>query len=185
VGNAGILVFAADGTLDIAASTIADIGALSWANGGTNTIAAADIDMTHATQYGQSSFVQAINQDGTPQGQLNGIHIDSDGVIDARYSNGQSQTIDTVALAQFPNDDDLERLGSTLFGPTLNSGVAITGTPGSGGLGKLLSGALELSTVDVATEFVTLLTSQRSFQVNSKVITTADEMFSVAVDLKS
>jgi flagellar hook protein FlgE len=184
LGNAGTLVFAADGTLDSAASTIADLGTITWANGASDTIGASAIDMTKAVQYGQASFVQSISQDGTAQGSLNGIRIGADGVVTAQYSNGQFKAIDTVALATFPNVDDLERLGGTLFGPTVSSGAATVGAPGTSGRGNLLPGSLELSTVDLAAQFVTLLTSQRSFQVNSKVITTADEMYTVAADLK-
>ena len=184
LGNAGTLVFTSSGALDIAASTLADIGALSWANGATNTIAGADITMTNSVQYGQPSFLLSMEQNGTATGFLNSIRIGNDGVVTALYSNGQSQPIDTVALAQFPNEEDLDHLGDTLFGPTLSSGAAVVGLPGSDGRGQLLSGALEFSTVDLAREFISLLTSQRSFQVNSKVITTADEMFTVAANLK-
>jgi flagellar hook protein FlgE len=81
--------------------------------------------------------------------------------------------------------DDLEPFGGTLFLPTAESGPAQVGLAGSGGRGNIVSGTLELSTVDLAAEFVTMLISQRAFQMNSRVISTADEMYSVAAELKT
>jgi len=140
--------------------------------------------VTGLTQYSGSSAASAIRQDGMDAGTLTKIKISPDGVVSAQYSNGQIRNLDTVALALFPNVDDLDRAGGTLFRPTLQSGAAIVGAAGTDGRGSLLSGSLELSTVDLAAEFVSLLTSQRSFQVNSKVITTADQMYAVAAELK-
>jgi flagellar hook protein FlgE len=88
-------------------------------------------------------------------------------------------------MAHFANVDDLDPFGDTLFLPTLDSGAAQVGLAGSGGRGDIVSGTLELSTVDLATEFVTMLASQRAFQMNSRVITTGDEMYSVATELKA
>ena len=92
--------------------------------------------------------------------------------------------IDNIVLATFPNGDGLDPLGDTLLAQSVDSGAAQIGQPGQGGGGSILSEALELSTVDLAREFVSLITSQRSFQMNSRVITVADEMFTVAADLK-
>lgn len=203
VGAEGQLVFTQNGQFDASASTVANIPSVTWVDGSeTHTTPSITFSFTHTedltdpvtgavtqivvglNQYRQASEVRDIQQDGTAQGLLSGLHIGIDGVIAASYSNGATQVIDTVILADFPNVDDLERLGNTLFGATLGSGAAVTGVPGEGGRGTLLAGGLEVSTVDLATEFVTMLISQRAFQVNSKVITTADEMWSVAADLK-
>jgi flagellar hook protein FlgE len=126
-----------------------------------------------------------MSQDGSAQGLLTGIRIDGQGVITAQYSNGQFRLIDTVMLAIFPNGDGLDPLGDSLLAQSVDSGAAQVAPAGQGGRGSILSGGLELSTVDLAQEFVSLLTSQRSFQMNSRVITVADEMFTVAADLKT
>jgi flagellar hook-basal body protein len=90
----------------------------------------------------------------------------------------------TLSLANFNDVDDLDPLGSTRFGVSAESGTAQTGTAGQNGLGSVLAGTLELSTVDLAHEFVSLLSLQRAFQVNSRVVTTADQMYNVAAQLK-
>ena len=202
VGAAGQLVFKPDGQPDLSLSTIPNVGSITWVDGATtHTSAGVAISFTHTetqtdplgnpltvvtglTQYSGSSAASAIRQDGMDAGTLTKIKISPDGVVSAQYSNGQIRNLDTVALALFPNVDDLDRAGGTLFRTTLQSGAAIVGAAGTDGRGSLLSGSLELSTVDLAAEFVSLLTSQRSFQVNSKVITTADQMYAVAAELK-
>ena len=185
VAAPGALVFDASGQLDLAASSISDISGLTWLTGGSQTLAAGNISFAGTVQYAQPSSVTALTQDGFRQGSFTGINIDGQGAVVGRYSNGVSRALGNLILANFSNVDDLDPQGNTLFLPTVASGAAQTGVPGQGGLGAIVSGALELSTVDLAREFVTLIISQRSFQVNSRIITTADEMYSVAANLKS
>jgi flagellar hook protein FlgE len=186
VGMGGTLVFSSDGTLNLGASTITDISGLSWVGGaGSQTISASNLNFAGTVQYGGSSALLSMSQDGSAQGLLTGIRIDGQGVITAQYSNGQFRLIDTVMLAIFPNGDGLDPLGDSLLAQSVDSGAAQVAPAGQGGRGSILSGGLELSTVDLAQEFVSLLTSQRSFQMNSRVITVADEMFTVAADLKT
>lgn len=185
VSSGGRLVFSSDGTLNLASSTITDIGGLSWVNGANSqSISAGSLNFAGTVQYGEPSALLSISQDGSAQGLLSGITIDGEGAITARYSNGQFRLIDNIMLATFPNGDGLELLGDSLLAQSVDSGAAQIGQPGQAGRGNILSEALELSTVDLAREFVSLLTSQRSFQMNSRVITVADEMFTVAADLK-
>ena len=100
-------------------------------------------------------------------------------------TNGTSQVLSLVfALANFINVDDLDPVGDTLFSPTRDSGAALTGVASQNGLGGLVAGTLELSTVDLAKQFVALLSSQRAFQVNSRVVTTAEQMYATAAELK-
>lgn len=115
---------------------------------------------------------------------MTSINIDGRGVITGRFSNGQSRALGGIVLANFTNVDDLEPLGDTLFQPTMESGPAKTGVPGQNGLGSIVSGTLEMSTVDLAEQFISLITSQRAFQANSQVVSTASEMYAVAVELK-
>ena len=133
----------------------------------------------------QPSALLAASQDGYGVGAFQGFTIDQQGNITGQFSNGASQTLGTIILANFPNVDDLDPQGDTLFLPTLESGVAQTGTPNQGGLGNIRSGSLELSTVDLAQQFVLLISSQRAFQVNSKIVTTADQMYAEAANLKT
>jgi flagellar hook protein FlgE len=185
VSTGGTLVFSSDGTFNPAASTIPDIGGLSWVGGASSqTISASSLNFAGTVQYGEPSELLSVSQDGSAEGLLDGITIDGQGMITAHYSNGQFRVIDNIVLATFPNADGLDPLGDTLLAQSVDSGAAQIGQPGQGGGGSILSEALELSTVDLAREFVSLITSQRSFQMNSRVITVADEMFTVAADLK-
>ena len=112
------------------------------------------------------------------------LTIDDQGNVNGNFSNGTSQVLGVVALANFNNVDDLDPAGDTLLSPTLESGVALTGVANQNGLGGLVGGTLELSTVDLAKQFVALISSQRAFQVNSRVVTTADQMYVIAAQLK-
>jgi len=183
-GAPGTLVFDATGQLDPSASTITDIGALNWTNGASQSLAAGNVDFTGTVQFAQPSSLLALTQDGVGAGALNGISIDSQGNINGRFSNGTSQVLSAIALANFANVDDLDPLGSTLFAPNAESGAALIGVPGQNGLGSINSGTLELSTVDLAQQFVSLIGLQRAFQINSRVVTTADQMYATAAQLK-
>jgi flagellar hook protein FlgE len=89
-----------------------------------------------------------------------------------------------IALADFAAPDGLTHLGKTLFQQSGASGAPVFGNPGDGGLGTVLPGSLELSNVDLATEFVKMVTTQRGFQANSKIITVTDSLLEEVVNLK-
>jgi flagellar hook protein FlgE len=184
VSAPGTLVFTTSGQLDIAASTLTDISGLNWINGASQTIAAAALSFAGTVQYGGASFVFSAAQDGFPQGSLNGLAIDGQGIITGQFSNGQSQALGGLILANFASVDDLDPLGDTLLQPNFESGPAQTGVPGQSGLGSIVSGTLELSTVDLAEQLVSLITSQRAFQANARVVSTASDMYAVAAELK-
>jgi len=187
----GTVVFNTDGSFN--ASTSTGVSGMTWINGAANqslaagsiTFAAATTPPSGSTQYAQASTLNGLVQDGQPQGDLRTIDIDVQGNVRGLYSNGNSQLVGTVHLAHFANPDALDPFGDTLFLETLDSGVAQVGLAGSAGRGHIVSGTLELSTVDLAAEFVTMIASQRAFQMNSRVITTAQEMYSVAAELKA
>jgi flagellar hook protein FlgE len=186
LGSGGTLRFDSNGALNAPLSTITDISGMTWVNGATSqNIAAAGLRFAGSTQFAKASTLTNLVQDGWPPGTLKSIQIDTQGSVQGLYSNGNAQLIDAIQLAHFTNVASLEPLGDTLFLPTTESGAAQVGLPGSGGRGSIFSGALELSTVDLATEFVTMIASQRAFQINSQVITTADQMYSVAAELKA
>ena len=100
------------------------------------------------------------------------------------FSNGRNRPIGQLALASFANPVGLEKVGGSLYRPTVNSGLANVGTAGSGGRGTLQGSTLEMSNVDLAQEFTSLIVAQRGFQANSRVITASDELLQDLVNLK-
>jgi flagellar hook protein FlgE len=178
----GLLAFNSDGTLDATGTNITAVNGITWANGATTP--SIGLDFSGTTQFGDPSAVFQISQNGNASGGLRSIVIDRQGVITGQFSNGGTQAIAQIALANFASEEELEAFQDTLFLPTVLSGAAQTGAPGSGGLGALVSGATEGSTVDLATEFVGMILFQRAFQVNSRTISVADEMYQEAVNLR-
>jgi flagellar hook protein FlgE len=129
------------------------------------------------TNFAAPSGVAAILQDGFAAGSLTGLSISAEhnGVLSVVFSNGQVRPIAQFALATFNSQDGLSRLGGNHFGETNASGQPSIGTAGSGGRGLLVGNALEESNVDLATEFTELIVAQRSFQANSRVISTISQ----------
>lgn len=136
------------------------------------------------TQYGSDSTAAVSSQDGYEYGAFDSISVDSDGTIKALYTNGITQTVATMRIALFNNLGGLAKAGDNLYIQTSASGEPIFVTAGSGRAGSISSGFLEGSNVDMATELTSLITAQRGFQLNTKVITTADEVLAEAVNLK-
>lgn len=136
------------------------------------------------TQYGSDSTAAVSSQDGYEYGAFDSISVDSDGTMEALYTNGITQTIATMRIALFNNLGGLAKAGDNLYTQTSASGEPIYVTAGSGRAGSISSGFLEGSNVDMATELTSLITAQRGFQLNTKVITTADEVLAEAVNLK-
>lgn len=129
------------------------------------------------TSYDVQSAVASTDQNGYPSGSLTGLSFsaDRDGTLSGIFSNGQSRPIAQLALANFNSQDGLDRIGGNLLQETLASGPPSIGTAKSGGRGDVVGGALEESNVDIATEFTDLIVAQRSFQANSRVITTVNQ----------
>ncbi len=129
------------------------------------------------TNYNATSAVAAAEQDGFASGTLAGLSFspNGDGLILAVYSNGQTRTLGQVAIATFFAQEGLSRLGDNLFGQTVASGAPSIGAASTGGRGDVVGGVLEQSNVDIATEFAELISAQRGFQANSRVITTINQ----------
>jgi flagellar hook protein FlgE len=136
------------------------------------------------TSYSTSSTTIFQAQDGYAPGFLQNVSVDRDGVLTGRYSNGQVLELYLVTLADFNNEWGLRRDGGNLFTETRESGPALTNRPNTAGLGSIVSNSLEQSNVDMATEFVNMITTQRGFQASSKVITTTDSMLNELIQLK-
>lgn len=136
------------------------------------------------TNFEAPSAPLYVSQDGYPPGTLQDISVSADGVLTGKYSNGQSQELYVLALADFASPWGLRREGGNLFGQTRDSGEAVEGRANTGRFGTITSNALETSNVDMAAQMVDMITTQRGFQANSKIITTADTMMSEIIQLK-
>ncbi|MBF0480279.1 MAG: flagellar hook protein FlgE [Desulfovibrionaceae bacterium] len=136
------------------------------------------------TNYATSSSTTYASQDGYAPGLLQSVSVDTNGVLSGTFSNGQNQQLFVIGLANFTNQWGLRREGNNLFSATLNSGQALTNRPNTGGLGSISSDTLEQSNVDMATQLVDMITTQRAFEGDSKVITTADTLISELIQLK-
>lgn len=136
------------------------------------------------TQFGGSFTVNSIKQNGYTSGRLTGIDIDDTGIVRARFTNGQNRTLGQVALANFSNPTGLRQLGDTNWAESFDSGPALVGSPGSGSLGLIQSGALEGSNVDLTGQLVNMITAQRNFQANAQVISTADEVTQSVINIR-
>ncbi len=137
------------------------------------------------TQFAQDSNVSFIHQNGQEPGALTrDVTIDEDGYLYGIFSNGTIRPLYKIPIANFASPWNLEELGNNIYGITNKSGQPIIGSAGSGGRGKILSGYLEQSNVDLATEFTNLILSQRAFQANARIITTSDELLTELVNLK-
>jgi flagellar hook protein FlgE len=117
-------------------------------------------------------------------GQLQSFNIDKSGQLLGVFSNGRSQILAQLALANFNNPSGLIRSGDTMFSASANSGTAQIGQAGFNGRGNINSGTLEMSNVDLSQEFTDMIVTQRGFQANSRIITTSDEMLQELVNLK-
>jgi flagellar hook protein FlgE len=142
------------------------------------------IDLTKLTQFGQSNTLTALSQNGAATGTLQSFTLGTDGVVTGVYSNGVKSPIAQLAIATFNNPGGLEKAGNSAFVASANSGLAQIGAPGTGGRGLMVGGALEMSNVDLASEFTNLIIAQRGFQANSKIITASDEILQDLVNLK-
>jgi flagellar hook protein FlgE len=136
------------------------------------------------TQYAASSVTNYASQDGYGPGFLQRLSINNDGIITGHYSNGQIIPHYQLTLARFNAPGKLHREGSNLYTETQDSGVALTGAPGTNGLGKINANSLEQSNVDLSNEFVHMILYQRAFQANARIITTTDSMMEEVLSLK-
>lgn len=136
------------------------------------------------TAYASSSVIRALSNDGYASGILKSLAVDSQGFINGFFSNGKTVNIAQLVLANFDNPWGLKRMGSNCFGETVSSGQAIMNAPGTSGMGELKSNSLEMSNTDIATEFINMITAQKAYQANARVITTTDEMLSELMNIK-
>ncbi|MCH8504601.1 MAG: flagellar hook protein FlgE [Ectothiorhodospiraceae bacterium] len=151
--------------------------------GGADDLAI-DVDFGRLTQFGTPFGVSGLPQDGFTAGQFSSLDVDDSGVIFARYTNGQSQVLGQVAMTRFPSPENLTQLGENSWAESFASGAALVGTPGASGLGTVRSGALEESNVDITQQLVKMITAQRNFQANAKMISTQDQVTQEIINIR-
>lgn len=149
---------------DFATGQLSALASTSYANAGNSTL--------------------FMSQDGYAAGLLQGVEISEDGILSGSYSNGEIIELYCLTLASFNNDYGLRREGGNLFTETRDSGVPITNRPGEAGNGLIYSNSVEQSNVDLSEEMVSMITTQRGFEANGKIITTVDTMLNTVINLK-
>lgn len=174
------LTFSNTGTLT---SSMPITESFTLANGATTPLSF-PLDLSGTVQYGIGFAVNQLQQDGYTSGRLTGVSVSADGVLQGRYSNGKTQNLGQLALANFNNPNGLQQLGGNQWAETSDSGQPIPGTPGTGSLGAIQSGAVEESNVDLTTELVNMITQQRAYQANAQTIKTQDSVLQTLVNLR-
>lgn len=182
VVGTGTVTFSTSGQF-LSTSPIPSVS-LTIPNTGAQTPLDVSLDLDGLTGFAsQNSAAFMINQDGFATGTLSDFSIGADGIITGMFNNGITRNLGQVLLARFANPNGLTLAGGNNYTVAANSGPAIIGQPGQIGLGSVVSGALEASNVDFAREFTTLIVSQRGFQANARVITTADDLLEELVNI--
>ncbi len=143
------------------------------------------IDFTKSTQYSSAFAVLSQSQDGAPEGELMGLNIGVDGLVNATYSNGSQVSLGKIVLANFSSPSGLRQVGDASYLASATSGVAKIGEAGSAGFGSIRAGATERANVDLTQELVDLITAQRNFQANAKAIETSSTMTSAIINIRS
>jgi flagellar hook protein FlgE len=153
-------------------------------NFGTSVTTDGGAGMNLTTQFGATSGLVQQSQNGFGAGALQTFSVETTGMVNGRFSNGQVRPLAQLALARFPDPLGLVRTGKNTFAESGTSGQPLIGAATSAGLGRVLSNTLELSNVDLGEQFIDMIAAQRGFQANSRVITTSDEVLQELVNLK-
>ena len=189
-----IVQFNTDGTLNTASTTFNTASAMTIAwdptiSAGTSPQSLSFNVGSNGTtsglsQIGSSFSVGKITQDGVQFGNFSGVTIDPNGIVSANYDNGLHRAIYMLPVATFANADGLNAVSGDAYTQTTASGDVLLRQAGTGSAGTIAPSSLENSTVDIATEFSNLIITQRAYEANSKIITTADQMLSTLIQAK-
>ncbi len=188
----GNITFNGDGTLRSVTPSLSAPISINWTNGavpseitldlGTSgepfgTVGATTIGLSDGlSQFDSAYNVNFVNQNGAPVGELVSVAVDAEGIVSATYSNGQTQNLFKLPLASFANPNGLDARSGNIFTQNRESGEVNLREAGTNGTGTIVSAALEQSNVDLAEQLTDIIVAQRSYQANTKVITTADEL---------
>jgi len=191
-GGTGYVEFNADGTLRGVNGVVppTDAHTFTFAVAGFPSPQTVTIDfgtvggIDGLSQFAAPSSAVLREQDGYAMGYLERISIDQTGTITGSFTNGVTLTLGQIVLADFNNPAGLMRVGDNMYAVSANSGAPVLGFAGEGSQSRITSGALEMSNVDLAQEFTNMITAQRGFQSNARVISSSDEMLQELVNLK-
>jgi len=182
VGPGQPITFNADGSLATPTNGQLVLPAYNTTNG-SNPVTLT-VDLTKSTQYGDTFSVNSLSQDGYATGRLSGIEVTQEGIVQARFTNGQATPLGQIAMANFANPQGLQQLGDTSWGETFASGPVIRGEANASNFGLIQSGALEGSNVDITKQLVNMIVAQRSFQANAQVISTSDQITQTIINIR-
>ena len=152
---------------------------------GSTTSQTLTLDYSGSTQVSSAFSVASRSQDGKAAGQLSGVSVDPSGVVTASFTNGDTTKLGMVALANFNNTSGLRQMGSGYWASTGISGAPTMASAGQNGYGKLMSGTLEGSNVDITEELVSLIAAQRNFQANAKALDTQSQISETIFNIRS
>jgi flagellar hook protein FlgE len=180
------ITFGTDGAVDTAITTAVPNITFTPNSGAAAVTIAIDFGtaLNGLSQFGGSSTAVMRDQDGYTSGTLSNFTIDQTGTIVGGFTNGITQILGQIQLADFNNPEGLNRVGDNMYSITANSGTAVLGYAGEGSVSSIASGALEMSNVDLAQEFTNMIIAQRGFQANGRVISTTDQLMEELVQLK-
>ncbi len=181
--SSGKLISPTDGSMAISINLASVMNALGATNNAATPLAF-NVNFTGTTQFGSSFGTNRLEQDGYAAGHLVGLSVANDGVIQGRYSNGQTFAQGQIVLANFTNPNGLQALGNNQWSETSVSGPALVGAPNTSNLGVLTSSSVEESNVDLTAELVNLITQQRNYQANAQSIKTQDQVMQTLVNLR-
>lgn len=174
--------FGTDGRISVPATGVYTAPAYNPPNGASPMVI--DFDLTNSSQFGSGFVINNLQPNGSSAGRLRGINIDENGVVFARFSNGQSNPLGKIAMATFPNSEGLQKVTNLSFAETFDSGVPLRGEANTGSFGSVSSGSLEASNVDLTRELVKMITAQRFFQANTEVISTMDSVTQAVINVR-
>lgn len=176
------LQFDSSGALIVPANGDVAYNALALANGAAPLTLSYDYS-NGTTQFAAAFAVTSLAQDGNTTGRLSSLEISETGVVNAKYTNGETLAIGKIALADFRNPQGLRQVGSTSWVETTESGAVIAGEGGSGRFGAIEGGALESANVELTAQLVNLITAQRNFQANAKAIETSNNITQTIINI--
>lgn len=180
-GNPATLNFNTSGQLTTAMPLAGVTAAVS--SGATSPLTFS-LSLANSTQFGSNFGVNAVSQDGFSSGRIASLSISKEGMILGSYTNGQSNTLGQIALANFVNPRGMQSLGNNQWAETSDSGQPIVGGPGTGTLGVVQSGAVEESNVDLTAELVNLIIAQRMYQANAQTVRAQDQILQTLINLR-
>ncbi len=171
----GTVTFNGEGNFVSASNTTVSIGR---ANEPSVKPLQFNLDFSQVSGLASSTASLSVaSQDGSAPGVLNSFNISDTGLISGVFSNGISQNLGQIQLARFTNPTGLEQVGQNMYATGVNSGLPIMGNPGEQGTGTIVAGSLELSNTDIGASLINLITSSTMYQSNTRVITTATQLF--------